>query len=868
MAKARSQRLDRLISGSAVGVAVGVLAAIAALSRPAVLERGEFWTYDYRARSAAGGKAAASPDIVILEITEQDLEDAENAYGVTWPWPREMFGYLAGYTARAGGKAIIYDWLFQDRGQYSVSDAETFATAMREAGNAVIGMAMTRAPQVARATEGPWVAKLGDFASLEEAQPVALQLLAWNTRSYLVPARAAPAPGGSSDMPAPPAGDGAFTLYYGGKASADDVLKTNQRLMSADELVPLFGDPPAEPAPIELSAEDLAREVTIHAIIAARDGLDLAPGNLAIPVRRGLDPPLAPIAAAPAHAGNVYQDFEADGIMRRHTPLFVHDGKVYPSLALASYLAGHPEVTPKLRGNVLVFGTREVPLDDEARIGIRFHGAHVYDHLRAFEVLHSQALLDEAEGKILEELVADGMPEDAAAAKAHADAATRAKLTVPFEQLAGKYVIVSASGQALRDIRVTPVSKVQEGAEVQATALDNLERGEFIQRVSPWTDAAIAFLLALFTSVAMVFLWSAIPRGSLALLATFFATALVLFGYWGIASWTFDAHGLWFGFATPALGVSVSAFAALLVTSAAERRGRRFVQEALGRYTSPELVKELVAHPEYLSLEWGERRPMSVYFSDIAGFTSFSEKMSPERLVALLNDYLTQMTEIVLEHGGVVDKYIGDAVMAFWGAPLKDADHARKAILCAIAMGKRCDQLRARWLADYGAEVYARAGVNSGFAVVGNMGSKHKYNYTVMGDMVNLASRLEGSNKPYGTYLMISEFTLEAIGPALVDVRELDYLAVKGKEQPVRVYEVLDLIGQTDEVTKRAVPRYLEGLAKYRDRDFDGAITSFEAALQEKPDDGPSLLYIERCRHFLDEPPEPGWTGAWQAKEK
>jgi adenylate cyclase len=252
-----------------------------------------------------------------------------------------------------------------------------------------------------------------------------------------------------------------------------------------------------------------------------------------------------------------------------------------------------------------------------------------------------------------------------------------------------------------------------------------------------------------------------------------------------------------------------------------------------------------MAHPEHLSLEWGEKRPMSVYFSDIAGFTTISEHLPPERLVSLLNDYLTNMTDIVLQHGGIVDKYIGDAVMAFWGAPLADPDHARKAVKCAIAMRKRCDELRPLWFEEYGQLVQARAGVNSGDAVVGNMGSKHKYNYTVMGDMVNLASRLEGANKPYGTYLMISEFALAEIGD-MVDVRELDLLIVKGKEKPVRVFEVLDLKGDTDDADLRAVEQFSVGLAKYRDRDFAGAIPAFEAALNHKADDNPSLLYMVR----------------------
>jgi adenylate cyclase len=858
VARLKNPRIERLIYGAAVGVAMGILAAIAAIVRPEIMERGEFWTYDVRARNAAR-PAEASKDVVILEITEQDIEDAENAYGVTWPWPRAMFGYLATYTRRAGSRAIVYDWLFQDRGQYSVSDAEEFAAAMREAGNAVIGLALTRTPQVERKTEGPWVAPLADYASEAEAHPVALQLLAWNTRSYLVPRLTT-----------------GFTLYYGGKKSADDVKMTWQRLVSAEELASLFTPEPTdenpepapnEPTPIELPEADLAREVTIQSVIAARDGLALEPKGLHLSERKGMDPPLAPIAAAPARSGNVYQDFEADGIMRRHTPMVVHDGRVYPSLALAAYLVAHPDVTPALAGRTLVLGDRRVPLDAEGKVGIRFHGAMIYPHLRAYEVLRSLALLEEKEAAIRDELIGDGMAEDKAAAEARRLAEANAVLPVPLADLKGKYVFVSASGQALRDIRVTPVSKVQEGAEVQATALDNLEQGHFITRVSTATDAAIAFLLCLFTSVGMVFLWSAMPRGSLALLATSGATFLILVGFWLAADAIFSSSGVWLGVATPALGASLSAFAALLVTSASERRGRRFVQEALGRYTSRELVKELMAHPEYLSLEWGESRPMSVYFSDIAGFTTISEGLPPERLVALLNDYLTSMTDIVLEHGGVVDKYIGDAVMAFWGAPLPDKEHARKAVRCALAMRRRCDELRPVWKEQYGTEVRARAGVNSGLAVVGNMGSKHKYNYTVMGDMVNLASRLEGANKPYGTYLMISEFCYDEVKD-IVDVRELDLLTVKGKEQPVRVYEVLEEKGKTPPAVMRSIEHYLRGLARYRERDFAGAITAFEAAVQENPAEKPSVMYIERCRHFLEEPPDEGWNGVWRLEEK
>ena len=365
----------------------------------------------------------------------------------------------------------------------------------------------------------------------------------------------------------------------------------------------------------------------------------------------------------------------------------------------------------------------------------------------------------------------------------------------------------------------------------------------------------------------MVLIWTFIHRAGLALVAIASLTGLALIGYVYLARALLGHSNLWIAVAVPSSGVFITSFTALLVVSALERRGKRFVQEALGRYTSPALVRELIEHPEHLSLEWGDRRPMSVFFSDIAGFTTISESLSPEDLVALLNDYLTHMTDLVLEHGGVVDKYIGDAVMAFWGAPIPAADHAKQSVLCAIAMRAKCDELRATWQTKYGHAVYARAGINSGDAVVGNMGSRHKYNYTVMGDMVNLASRLEGANKAYGTYLMISEATCDHVRN-VVDVRELDLIAVKGKELPVRIFEVLDRIGVTSASRIASARAFEAGLADYRARRFAEAITRFQDVLRDAPDDAPSQAYLRRCHDFIAEPPPPDWDGVWRMTEK
>jgi adenylate cyclase len=860
-----SPRAKKLVAAGLVGLLVGLVAAVLAFVRPRGLEGIELWTYDQRAKVVAR-QGAASSDIVLIEVSEQDIEDAEDNLDVTWPWPRAMYGYIAAYCKAAGAKVVVFDWLFQDRGQYSVGDAEEFAQAMRDAGNVVIGLALTRDPLVARPRSGAWAAPLGTFPTVAAAEVAAQKLLAWNTRVFVIPA-----------------GAGA-TVWYGGKDHAEDVVAAWRRMSSAEELSELFAPPsdapptdappsdappsdappsdalpsdappsdapaepppPVEPTPRQLTAAELASELTATTIITRRDGVVGGDGGMRLERKDGLDPPLAVIAAGPARSGNVYQGTDADGIMRQHAPLVRHGDRLYPSLALAAYLVAHPGVAPSLRDGRLVLTDAAggkapvvIPLDEHGRFSLRFHRAGAYPRISAYEVLRSQAQLDEGQAP-----------------------------AIAFERLRGKYVIVAATGQALRDVRITPLGTPVAGSEIQATAIDNLEAARVIKRASRGGDAAAALALCTLVALGVTGVWMATRKTTIALVATTAITGGSLLGYWWLARWLFIHDGLWLGVAIPATGAVASVFAIILVTSAAERRNRRFVQEALGRYTSAALVKELMEHPEHLSLEWGERRGMSVYFSDIAGFTSFSENMPPEDLVRLLNDYLTHMTDLVLEHGGVVDKYIGDAVMAFWGAPIPNADHAAAAVRCAIAMRDRCAELRPGWKERYGVDVFARAGLSSGDAVVGNMGSKHKYNYTVMGDMVNLASRLEGANKAYGTALMISEACYAPVKD-LVVTRELDLLAVKGKDKPVRVYEVFGEVGKVDAGVTALTAAFTAALAQYRARDFAGAEAAFRDILVKNPDDGPSKTYVERCRHLAAEPPGDDWDGVWHLKEK
>jgi adenylate cyclase len=258
---------------------------------------------------------------------------------------------------------------------------------------------------------------------------------------------------------------------------------------------------------------------------------------------------------------------------------------------------------------------------------------------------------------------------------------------------------------------------------------------------------------------------------------------------------------------------------------------------------------------------------MTVFFSDLAGFTSISESMTPRDLVAVLNEYLTTMSEIIFRHGGVVDKYIGDAIMAFWNAPLDQPDHAALACLCALDQEEALRGLQSRFAERKLPHIDFRVGINTGHMVVGNMGSAARMDYTVMGDAVNLASRLEGANKTFRSRIMISEFTFEKAKDA-VEARPLDLIRVQGKSVPIRVFELTGRKGTLPPEKVKAFALYRDALARFHRREFDRAIDDFKGVLALLPEDGPSKTYIERCENFIAFPPPPSWDGVFVLKNK
>ena len=295
-----------------------------------------------------------------------------------------------------------------------------------------------------------------------------------------------------------------------------------------------------------------------------------------------------------------------------------------------------------------------------------------------------------------------------------------------------------------------------------------------------------------------------------------------------------------------------------------EAREKRWLRHAFSRYVSPSVVEVITTNPERLELG-GEEVETTVLFADLEGFTQLSESTPPQALIKLLNDYFSPMTQIILAHQGTLDKYIGDAIMALWGAPMPLSDHALRACWAALEMERTMTDLQKEWQIEGLPPLTARIGVHSGSVVAGNVGSRERFNYTVLGDTVNLASRLEGVNKVYGTRILLSENTCRHVQDRLL-VRELDLVQVKGRGQPVTIYELLG--SQPPEGRPPWLDYFAAGLKAYRDRDWEEASQAFGEVLQLRPEDRPSQVFLGRCRFFAVAPPPLDWQGVFVLEGK
>ncbi|MES2634686.1 MAG: adenylate/guanylate cyclase domain-containing protein [Pseudomonadota bacterium] len=414
--------------------------------------------------------------------------------------------------------------------------------------------------------------------------------------------------------------------------------------------------------------------------------------------------------------------------------------------------------------------------------------------------------------------------------------------------LVGREVRSTAESSATQgDLFATPFlgasRRLTPGVEVHATLIENAMMGQVIAPASQAVNIAV-MSVALLLMLPLLALWHPLRSAVVMLLI---AGAVV-----ALAAWQFLSASYWLQSATPVAAV-VAAFLSMATASYwIERRRATEIRTAFGKYVSEEVVNRMVAHPEELKLG-GQRRELTVLFSDLAGFTSLSEKLAPEQVADVINLYLNEVTKVIMAHGGTVDKFIGDAVMAFWGAPLDDADHAMHGVTAAIAMQKAMDELQPRFAAMGASGVSMRVGVNSGPAIVGNMGSDLRFDYTALGDTVNLASRLEGANKAYGIGLLIANSTADLLA-GRIELRRVDRVKVKGKNEAVDVFTPCDDAGLVA-ATERAWQAYT-GQA------WEAAASEWAGIDARHPGDALAKCFGERIDEMRASPPGEGWDGS------
>lgn len=421
----------------------------------------------------------------------------------------------------------------------------------------------------------------------------------------------------------------------------------------------------------------------------------------------------------------------------------------------------------------------------------------------------------------------------------------------------GKLVLVGASATGIGDLRTTPFGGLDfPGVEIHANVIDNVLNHHFLHHdaAQVLTDLLFVFFFGIPVGVWLAFVQ---PRW-------LFAGLLLLVPFGALVYWAF-LQGWWLNFIVPSLFTLIPNVGLVgLYRVLVEDREKRRVRGAFQQYVSPEVVRRVLDDPKLVE---PRKTDITIMFSDVRGFTTLSESLDAQDLADLLNSYLTQMTQVVFAKEGTLDKYIGDAIMAFWGAPFEQDNHADNAAHAALEMMSRLDEMRRKWKQRGQPPIDIGIGINTGVASVGNMGSRLRYGYTALGDSVNLASRLEGLNKEYSTHIILSESTYITLRDTNFLVRELDLIRVKGKLLPVTIYELMGRRETTEDLIELA-ETFTNGHEAYKLRSWAEAKRWFEKALSRWPHDGPARVFLARCEEYLAEEPPADWEGIYVMKHK
>jgi adenylate cyclase len=425
--------------------------------------------------------------------------------------------------------------------------------------------------------------------------------------------------------------------------------------------------------------------------------------------------------------------------------------------------------------------------------------------------------------------------------------------------LPGAFCVIGVTATSTTDIGVNPFVGQYVNVGTHASVVNTILQGRFLNQLPWWYGVLLALILSFAVALAIL------TRDAVRSLIIGGAGVVVLFGLLVVF---FLLTGIFVDTVTPVGSVFLTFLALTAVKFLRTEREKSFVRNAWGHYLSSEVINDLLANPEKLNLG-GEKKVMTAMFTDIKGFSTVSEHLDPTALVHLVNLYLTEMSDIILDLRGTIDKYEGDAIISFFGAPVDLPDHARRACLAAIRIKRAETALNQRFLAEQlsPSELHTRVGINTGEMTVGNMGTLQRMDYTIMGSAVNLASRLEGVNKQYGTWILTSGSTEEGLGHDFL-VRKLDRVRVVGINEPVRLYELIEEKSKAERAMVEAVEIFHQGLEQFEQKDWARAKATFEQVLRILPQDGPAQRYIKSCQEFQAKAPAAGWDGVFNLTTK
>ncbi len=533
---------------------------------------------------------------------------------------------------------------------------------------------------------------------------------------------------------------------------------------------------------------------------------------------KGVLAPLPQFMNSAAKVGIINIEPDKDGVIRRVPFLYQFGNKYYPQISYSTWLLNNQAENTQLHN---------LPFDKVGNYLINWYGPAgvngVFKYLRFTSVLQSASAN------------AVGLPPQ-----------------IPNGYFKDKYVIIGATAGGLMDLKISPYTQIMPGMEIWGTILSNLLNHDFIHIIPSWFNFVLLLLVSFLVMISFCHIGNKWNQLVLLLLLMFIVASNFIL-------WSNGRYLL--NLVSPLLAFFMAYFYILAISYLMEGRNKREIRKIFSRYLHPDVVEKLVENPDLVQMG-GEEIDATILFSDIYNFTTLSEKTTPQELVRTLNEYFSHFTNSILDFHGLLDKYTGDGLMALWGVPIPRKDHALLA--CQAALAHRVYSLellrtKPELTAAENLHLFTRVGVNSGKIVAGNIGSERRMDYTAIGDAVNLSARLEGVNKIFHTNIIISESTYQQVSDLFI-CRELDYLRVKGKKEPTRIFELLDEKANSAKIDYSWIAEYEKALELYRKGDWKEAILIFQALNEGDLKDQPSLTMRERCEYLIKNPPAT-WDG-------